>query len=395
MSVESRERQADERPSADEMLDRVRRQAGAGARGRHRVYLGIAPGVGKTYTALEELKRRRERGTDVVIGFLETHKRPRTAEIAGDLEVVPRKKIPYKGVVVEEMDTDAVIARQPAVALVDELAHTNAPGSKHQKRWQDVEDLLAAGITVISTVNIQHLESLADIVENITGVQVRERVPDRVVDEADEVELIDMTAHALRQRMRHGNIYPPDRAERALDGFFREGNLIALREMALRKMAQVCEQDLEEYMHQHQIDAAWSAGEQVMVCVDEQPHAQNLLRRGWRMANRYHTDLLAVFVETPQWGSASPEQKRALEENLRFAEDLGAQVVRAQGSDVARTLIQLAHDKNVGSIIIGHSRHGRVHELLRGSIAQKLLRLASDVDVHVVADRERAGARVS
>src|SRR5947209_6072316 len=203
----------DGRPSADKMLDRVRRQAGAGARGRHRVYLGIAPGVGKTYTAL------------------------------------------------------------------DELAHTNAPGSQHEKRWQDVEDLLDAGITVISTVNIQHLESLADLVENITGVPVRERVPDRVLDGCDEVELIDMSPHALRQRMKHGNIYPPERAERALTQFFREGNLIALREMALRKVAQVCEQDLEEYMHQHQIDAAWSAGERVMVCVDDQPQAQNLIPR--------------------------------------------------------------------------------------------------------------------
>src|SRR6266705_1652383 len=225
----------DGRPTAEDMLDRVRRQAGAGARGRHRVYLGIAPGVGKTYTALEELHRRKERSTDVVIGFLETHGRPRTAELAEDLEVVPRKQIPYKGVTLQEMDTEAVIRRRPAAALVD------------------------AGITVISTVNIQHVESLADIVENITGVQVKERVPDRVIDEADEVELIDMSPHALRQRMRHGNIYQPERAERALDQFFREGNLIALREMALRKMAHVCEQDLEEYMQQQGIDAAWSA----------------------------------------------------------------------------------------------------------------------------------------
>ena len=277
------------------MLDRVRRQAGAGARGRHRVYLGIAPGVGKTYTALEELLRRKERGTDVVIGFLETHGRRKTAELAAPLEMVPRKQIPYKGVIVEELDTDAVIRRHPAVALVDELAHTNAPGSKHEKRWQDVEDLLAAGITVISTVNIQHLESLADIVENITGVQVRERVPDRLIDEADEVELIDMSPHALRQRMRHGNIYPSDRAERALQSFFREGNLMALRDMALRKVASLCEQDLEEYMQQHEIDAAWSAGERVMVCVDDQPQAQNLIRRGWRMANRYRTELLAAL----------------------------------------------------------------------------------------------------
>jgi len=390
MASESRVRPADGRPSPEEMLDRVRREAGAGARGRHRVYLGIAPGVGKTYTALEELLRRKERGTDVVLGFLEAHGRRKTAELAAPLEVVPRKQIPYKGVIVEEMDTEAVIRRHPAVALVDELAHTNAPGSRHEKRWQDVEDLLAAGITVISTVNIQHLESLADIVENITGVQVRERVPDRVIDDADEVELIDMSPNALRQRMRHGNIYPPERAERALESFFREGNLMALRDMALRKVAGLCEQDLEEYMQQHEIDAAWSAGERVMVCVDDQPQAQNLIRRGWRMANRYHTELLAVFVERPRWASASPEEKRRLEENLRFAEDLGAEPIRVQGSDVAKALIQVAHDKNVGSIIIGHSRHGRLHELVRGSIVQNLLRLAGDVDVHVVADPRSA-----
>jgi two-component system sensor histidine kinase KdpD len=379
----------DGRPSADEMLDRVRREAGAGARGRNRVYLGIAPGVGKTYTALEELHRRKERGTDVVIGFIETHGRPKTAELAANLEVVPRKKLEYKGVPVEEMDTEAVIKRHPALALVDELAHTNAPGSKHEKRWQDVEDLLDAGITVISTVNIQHLESLADLVENITGIQVRERVPDRVIDGCDEVELIDMSPHALRQRMKHGNIYPPERAQRALTEFFREGNLIALREMALRKVAQVCEQDLEHYMQQEGIDAAWSAGERVMVCIDDQPQAQNLMRRGWRMANRYKTELLAVYVETPRWASAPPETKRAVEENLRFAEDLGAEPIRVRGSDVAKALMQVAHEKNVGAIVIGHSRHGRLHELLRGSVVQNLLRLAGDVDVHIVADPDK------
>jgi two-component system, OmpR family, sensor histidine kinase KdpD len=286
------------------------------------------------------------------------------------------------------MDTDAVIRRHPAVALVDELAHSNAPGSKHEKRWQDVEDLLDAGITVISTVNIQHLESLADIVGSITGVEVRERIPDRVVDEADDVELIDMSPNALRQRMRHGNIYPVERAERALQQFFREGNLIALREMALRKMAHACEVELEDYKHTHGIDAAWAAGERVMVCVDGQARARTLIRRGWRMANRYNTELLAVSVETPGWSGASPDAKRALHDNLQFAEDLGAEPVRVQGGDIARALMRVAHDRNVGSIVIGHSRHGRLHEVLRGSIVQNLLRLAVDVDVHVVADPE-------
>jgi two-component system sensor histidine kinase KdpD len=379
----------DDRPTAEEMLDRIRREAGTGARGRHRIYLGMAPGVGKTYTALEELHRRRARGTDVVVGFVETYNRPLTINAIGDLEVIPRKKIEYKGVTLEEMDTDAVIRRHPAVALVDELAHTNAPGSKHEKRWQDVEELLGHGITVISTVNVQHLESLADIVENITGVQVRERIPDRAVDEADELELVDMSPHALRQRIRHGNVYPPDRAERALNQFFREGNLMALREMVLRKVATDVEHELEDYMRQHEVDTTWAAGERVMVCVDEQLLSQRMIRRAWRMANRRGSDLIAVFVEAPGWAHASPEARRQLEENLRLAEDLGAEVVRRQDGDIAGALMRLAHEQNVDSIVIGHSRHSRLHELLHGSVVRKLLRLARDVDVHLVADRDQ------
>ncbi|HLI26386.1 MAG TPA: universal stress protein [Chloroflexota bacterium] len=379
----------DTRPSAEEMLDRVRRQAGAGARGRHRIYLGMAPGVGKTYAALMELHRRKARGTDVAIGFVETYGRPKTIEAIGDLEVIPRKRCEYKGVVVEEMDTDAILRRHPAVVLVDELAHTNVPGcSRHEKRWQDVLELLEHGITVISTVNIQHLESLADIVESITGVQVRERLPDWVVDEADEIELVDMSPHALRQRIRHGNVYPREQAERALQHFFREGNLMALRELALRKVATAVEQDLEEYMRRHAIDTVWPAAERVMVCVDAQPRSQHLIRRAWRRAQRQGSDLLAVFVETPAWAHATPEEKRRLEENLRFAEDLGAEVLRVPGADVAETLARVARERNVDSIVIGHSRHGRLHELLRGSTVHKLLRLARDVDVHIVADRE-------
>jgi two-component system sensor histidine kinase KdpD len=378
----------DRRPSAEEMLERVRREAGAGARGRHRIYLGMAPGVGKTYAALQELRRRRVRGTDVAVGYVETYNRPKTIEAIGDLECVPRRKIEYKGVTLEEMDVESVIRRHPSVVLVDELAHTNAPGSKHEKRWQDVQELLEHGITVISTVNIQHLESLADIVEAITGILVRERIPDRVVDEADEVEIVDMSAHALRQRIKHGNVYPPERAKQALEQYFREGNLMALRELALRRVATAVEQDLEEYTREHAMDATWAPGERVMVCVDDQRQAQHLLRRGWRMAARRQAQLLAVFVETPEWANAAPEQTRALEDNLRLAEDLGAEVVRVQGADVAQALMRVAHERNVDSIVIGHSRHSRLHELLHGSIVHSLLRLSADVDVHVVAERE-------
>lgn len=373
-----------DRPTAEEMLDRIRRQAGAGARGRLRIYLGMAPGVGKTYAMLMEGHRRKERGTDIVIGFVETYNRPMTIEAIGDLEIVPRKKLAYKGVVLEEMDTEAVIGRHPAVALVDELAHTNAPGSENEKRWQDVEELLDNGITVISTVNVQHLESLADIVESITGVPVRERIPDHIVDKADEIELVDMSPHALRQRIRHGNVYPPERAEKALHQFFREGNLNALRELALRKTATAVEEDLEQYMRQHDIRSRWTAGERVMVCVDERPRAQHTIRRAWLVADRLQAELVAVFVETPHWASASADDRRQLEENLRFAEDLGARVMRMSGRDVVREIERISREENAATIVIGRSHHGRIHEIIRGSVATSLGRLVPDADVVVV-----------
>jgi len=379
-------RREEGRPTAEKMLERVRREAGAGARGRLRIILGMAPGVGKTFAMLMEGNRRKHRDTDVVIGFVETYGRPQTIEAIGDLEIVPRRKAEYKGATLEEMDTDAVIRRHPEVALVDELAHTNAPGSTHKKRWEDVQELLDHGITVIATLNIQHLESLADIVESITGAPVRERIPDEVVDGADDVELVDMSPHSLRQRIRHGNVYPPERAQQALHQFFREGNLTALRELALRKLSTTVEDDLEEYMRQHQIEAVWPAGERVMVCVCAHPESQHLIRSGWRMADRFQAELLAVFVETPSWANASPEQKRQVEENLRFAEDLGAKVLRVKGSDVAGELAKFAHQQNVASVFIGQSHRGRIHELIHGSKVSKLLRLASGIDVHVCAD---------
>ncbi len=378
----------DDRPTAEEMLKRVRREAGAGARGRLRILLGMAPGVGKTYAMLMEGQRRKERGTDVVIGFVETYGRQQTIEAIGDLEIVPRKKIEYKGVTLEEMDTEAVIRRHPDVALVDELAHTNAPGSKHEKRWQDVQELLEHGITVITTMNVQHLESVADIVERITGAPVRERIPDVVVDQADEIELVDMSPHALRQRIQHGNVYPPERAERALHQFFREGNLTALRELALRKVSTAVEEDLSDYMHGHHVETVWPAAEKVAVGVSADPEAQRLIRRGWTVANRLQAQLLAVFVETPSWANASPEEKRQLEENLRFAEDLGAEVVRVSDSDVARGLARVAHERNVANLFVGHTRRGRFQQFLKGSTANDLLRLAPDVDLHVVAANE-------
>ncbi len=346
----------------------------------------MAPGVGKTMAMLAEGHRRREQGIDVVVGLVETHGRRQTIDAIGNLELIPLAQLDYKGVRLAELDVEATLRRKPQVALVDELAHTNAPGSARTKRWEDVEVLLDHGITVLSTVNIQHLESLADIVESITGVTIRERIPDHVVDEADEVQLVDLSPQALRQRLRQGQVYPPNRATQALEEFFREGNLNALRELALRKVSSTVQQDLEVYMRGHHIEASWAAGERVMVCVDAQPRAQHLIRRAWRQADRRQAELLAVFVETPAWARSGPEERRALEENLRFAEDLGASVLRLPGQDVAKALADLAYEKNISSIVIGHSHHGRLHEFLRGSIASNLLRLVRGVDVHVVAD---------
>jgi two-component system sensor histidine kinase KdpD len=346
----------------------------------------MAPGVGKTFAMLNEGRRRNDRGTDVVAGFVETYNRPKTIEAIGDLEVIPRKKIEYKGVVLEEMDTDAVIARRPQVALVDELAHTNAPGSRNEKRWQDVHELLDAGVTVISTVNIQHVESLADIVQTITGVLVRERIPDSVIDDADEVEVVDMSPHALRQRIRHGNVYPKERAEQALDSFFREGNLNALRELALRQVATNVEQDLEEYMRDHNIDEAWPAGERVLAAVNGGPESQRVLRRAWRLADRLQADLIAVFIEPPGWEKEPEERRRSAEQNLAYARELGAEVVQVQGTDIVDTLRNVAHEKNAASIVIGKAAGG-ARAFLKKSASERLLQLADEIDIYIVAGR--------
>jgi two-component system sensor histidine kinase KdpD len=379
------------RPAAAEALRKLQ-EGKPRQRGRLRIYLGMAPGVGKTYAMLNEGRRRKSRGADVVVGFVETYNRPNTIAQIGDLEVVPRQKIEYRGVSLEEMDTEAVIARKPQVALVDELAHTNAPGSKHEKRWQDVYDLLDAGITVVGTVNVQHLESLADIVETITGVKVRERIPDKVIDDADEVEIVDMSPQALRQRIKHGNVYPAERAERALNEFFREGNLTALRELALRRIAQEVDEKLTEYMHEHQIEKTWPAGERVMVCIDHRPQAAHLVRRAWRMADRLQAPLLAVFVAPPGWSRASQADHKALAANLRTAEDLGAEAIQIPRGDVATELARVARERNVTRIVVGHSARSRWYELLHGSVVNKLLRALPDVDVHVVAADEPDGA---
>jgi two-component system, OmpR family, sensor histidine kinase KdpD len=370
-------------------------------RGRLRVYLGAAAGSGKTYAMLNEGHRREGRRTDVVVGYVETHKRPQTEAQLGDLEVMLRKQVTYRGVTLEEMDTEAIIARHPKVVLVDELAHTNAPGSKHPKRYQDVEELLDAGIDVVTTLNIQHLESLNDLVASITGIRVRETLPDRILDQADEVELIDISPYALRQRMKHGNIYPPDRIDAALNNFFREGNLTALRELALRRTAEKTETQLQEYMTEHHIAQTWSASERVLVGFDARPHTRQVLRDAWRLAHGLHAELIAVSIQPEgylaftskligflKYGTDAPRVREAalrrLEEHVVLAEDLGARVIRKKSGDIAKALVEVAREHQVTQLVLGQPARSHWEEILRGSIINRVLRMSTDMDIHLV-----------
>jgi two-component system, OmpR family, sensor histidine kinase KdpD len=363
--------------------------------GKFRVYLGAAAGVGKTCSMLDEGWRRFQRGADVVVGFVETHKRPYTLEQLRDLPVVPRKSIEYRDASWEEMDLDAVLARKPEVALIDELAHTNVPGSgRHEKRWEDVLEILDAGIAVITTVNIQHIESLADAVERITGVAVRERVPDWVVRRADQLELIDSSADQLRRRMLHGNIYPEDKVPAALNGFFRTENLAALRELSLRFVADETEEELLEYLRSHGAGGElWETTERIMVAVTGAPGNAAVIRRAARIASRVKADLVAVHVIS---GDADATQASTKElEDLVTA--VGGRWQTLEGDDVAKTIFAAAIDQQITQIVVGTSRLTRWQSVTRGSVIQQILRMASenDIDLHVIARRDVSNDRPS
>ena len=359
------------------------------AAGRFRIYLGAAAGVGKTYAMLNEGKRRRDRGTDIVIGFVETHGREKTAELCDGFETVPRTVVEYRGTTFEEMNLDAVLARRPAVALVDELAHTNVPGSgRHEKRWEDVLELIENGISVISTVNIQHLESLADAVERMSGVAVRERVPDWVLRSADQIELVDSSPEQLRRRMLHGNVYPKDKIPQALTHFFRTENLVALRELALRFVADETDEELLEYLRRHDVKEIWETNERILVAVTTAPGTDALLRRAARLAARLKTELHVVHVAGD--ASTSPVNRAAMEMLNKLADDLGAQWDEIASDDPASAIVRYAREHQVTQIVLGSSRRSRWQEMTRGEIVRKLLREASDagIDVHVIARRE-------
>jgi two-component system sensor histidine kinase KdpD len=359
------------------------------ARGTLRIYLGAAPGVGKTYAMLGEARRRKSRGTDVVVGFVETHGRERTGEMIGDLEVVRRKRVEYRGTTFEEMDVDAVIARRPQVACVDELAHTNIPGGQHEKRWQDIEDLLAAGITVLSTVNIQHLESVNDVVEKITGIRQRETVPDAVVRSADQVELVDITPEALRRRMAHGNIYAAEKIDAALSNYFRVGNLTALRELALLWLADKVDDALQEYRRDHDITGTWETRERVVVALTGGPEGETLIRRAARIAARGGADLLGAHIaRSDGLTGASPAN---LASQRQLLESLGGSYHVIVGDNVPHSLIQFAQSENATQLVLGASRRSALATFFTGpGIGATTVRLSGDIDVHIVT-HERVG----
>jgi len=334
-------------------------------RGKLRVYLGAAPGVGKTYAMLDEGRRRTARGTDVVVGLAETHGRQHTAELLEGMEIIPRREISYRGTSFTEMDLDAVLARRPAVALVDELAHTNVPGSRNEKRWQDIELLLASGIDVISTVNIQHLESLNDVVEKITGVPQRERVPDAVVRAADQVELVDMAPEALRRRMAHGNVYAAEKMDAALRNYFRIGNLTALRELALLWTADKVDEALQFYREEHNIEETWETRERVVVALTGGPEGETLIRRAARVAARSAGgDLLAVHVTRSDGLTGANPANLATQRQL--VETLGGTYHQIVGDDVPDALLEFARAENATQLILGGSRRSRLAAVLTG-----------------------------
>jgi two-component system sensor histidine kinase KdpD len=363
----------------------------AEARGTLRIYLGAAPGVGKTFAMLGEAHRRAERGTDIVVGVVETHGRAHTAELLGGLEVIPSRTITYRGGDFQEMDLDGILARRPKVVLVDELAHTNVPGSSNEKRWQDVEELLAAGITVLSTVNIQHLESLNDVVQKITGVPQRETIPDAVVRAADQVDVVDVSPEALRRRMAHGNIYGPDKIDAALGHYFRVGNLTALRELALLWVADKVDDALQHYRHEHQISETWETRERVLVAITGGREGETLIRRAARIAARSGADLLALHVARSD--GLSGANPTTLAHHRRLVESLGGSYHEIVGEDVAATLIAFAHAENATQLVLGASRRSRLGALLTGAgIGATTTRLSGDIDVHTVM-HDQAGRR--
>ncbi|WP_315926384.1 sensor histidine kinase KdpD [Mesorhizobium sp. SP-1A] len=391
-----RRRDPEQRPSPEALLEAARREETR--LGKLKIFVGAAPGVGKTYAMLQQGRARRQDGYDIVVGVVETHGRKETAALLEGLEIVPRRKLDYRGQQLEEMDLDAIVARHPQIVLVDELAHTNAPGSRHPKRYIDVQEILNRGIDVYTTVNIQHIESLNDVVAQITHVRVRETVPDAIFDRADAVELVDLTPDDLIQRLKEGKVYVPGQARRALEHFFSSANLTALREMALRRTADRVDEQLLTEMRSRAIQGPWAAGERVLICVSEDPRAPALVRYGKRLADRLHGPFTALAVEGSRSLQLSEQQRDRIADTLRLAQSLGGEAVTIPGGDrrIADDVIHYAQTNNVTHIVVGKSLRSRWFEILHGSVVHDLVRRSGNISVHVVAGEEtleKASAR--
>ncbi|PYM82247.1 MAG: two-component system sensor histidine kinase KdbD [Candidatus Rokuibacteriota bacterium] len=375
----------DRRPDPDELLVRVREQEARRTRGKLKVFFGAAAGVGKTYAMLEAARAQRAAGVDVVAGVVETHHRAETEALLAGVEMLPRRRVEYRGSTLEEFDLDAALARRPALLLVDELAHTNAPESRHPKRYQDVLELLDAGINVYTTLNVQHLESLNDLVAKITGVVVRETVPDSVLDEADDVELVDLPAEDLRRRLKEGKVYVPEQAAEAAEHFFREGNLIALRELALRHTAERVDAKMQRYRREHAIDTVWPVTEHVMVCIGPSPAGARLVRAGHRLAAQLAAPWVVAYVETAAQRSLGAEDRARVAQTLRLAESLGAETVTLTGTRMSDEILAYARSRNVSKLVIGKPTRGFWPRLFLGSIVDTLVRGSGEIDIYVIS----------
>jgi two-component system sensor histidine kinase KdpD len=379
-----------DRPDPEALLARVKAEEARQRRGKLKIFLGAAAGVGKTYAMLEAAREQKADGVDALVGYVETHGRAETDALLDGLEVLPARTVDYRGTALREFDLDAALARHPALILVDELAHTNAPGLRHAKRWQDVVELLDAGINVYTTMNVQHLETLNDVVAKITGVVVRETVPDSVFEQADEVELIDLPPDELLERFKDGKVYVPEQAQEAVKNFFRKGNLIALRELALRRTAERVDAQMRVYMHEHAIGKAWPTAERLLVCISPGPESARLVRAAKRMADRLGAPWVAAYVETPRQLRLPAEVRDRVTQTLRLAEQLGAETVRLPGQQMSEAILAFAHDRNVTKIVVGKPRRRLWTRILLGSIVDALVQGSGDIDIYVIsAEREQ------
>jgi two-component system sensor histidine kinase KdpD len=378
------------RPNPDDLLARVQQEERRAARGRLKIFFGASPGVGKTFSMLETARQQRHAGIDVVVGVVEAHGRQETEALLEGMEVVPQREVAHRGITLKEFDLDAALARRPGLLLVDELAHTNAPGSRHAKRWQDVFELIDAGIDVCTTLNVQHLDSLNDVVAQITGVVVRETVPDSVLDQADDIELIDLPVEELRKRMEEGKVYVPDQAQRAMTGFFRPGNLIALRELALRRTADRVDAQMRLYRRDHSIRSSWPVSERLIVSVGPSPFSAKLIRSAKRIAERLDAEWIVAYVETPAQAGASEETRRRVQSALRLGDRMGAETVTLTGPNVAEALLDYARSRNVSRIVLGKQAGPLWKRLWRGSVFDDLVAKSGDIEIIAISGETEA-----